>query len=312
MISVALALCAHAGNAVVFVVDKTLLRSKGGIGSPARYAFYSALLGGLAVLLLFFEYESISWTVFGWLLAGAVFHIIALYLFFWTLKRGEPSRVVPIVGSSVPVFTVLMARWLLGEHLSGQRLVATLFLILGGIVLSVKISRVKGLGFVLVGIVVLSGFFFAANFILMKHVYGLVESFLPVFAYSRVVESLMALAIFSPLAVSEIYLRASKKKDLIVGKTTGVRFLLGGVGMVFVFNKALAAAAYLLQHWAISIGSVSVVNSLQGVQYLFLLLLAATVSRWRPDFFKEEFGKMALMQKIGGSLLIVLGLALIV
>ena len=55
MISVFLALSAHIGNALVFVVDKTLLGGRSNISDPARYTFFSSLLAGAAVFLLVFD-----------------------------------------------------------------------------------------------------------------------------------------------------------------------------------------------------------------------------------------------------------------
>ena len=42
------------------------------------------------------------------------------------------------------------------------------------------------------------------------------------------------------------------------------------------------------------------VNALQGTQYFWLLLLAVAVSRWRPQFFKEELARVTVVQKVAG------------
>ena len=84
------------------------------------------------------------------------------------------------------------------------------------------------------------------------------------------------------------------------------------VWFVFVGDKLLAAGAFLLQSYAISLGSVTVVNALQGTQYVVLLLIAAAVSvRW-PQLFHEEFSRVAWWRKIGGVVLVSLGVALLV
>ena len=82
--------------------------------------------------------------------------------------------------------------------------------------------------------------------------------------------------------------------------------------LVFLCNKSLAAGAFLLQTYAISLGSVSVVNALQGVQYAFVLVLALIVSLFFPKIFKEEVGTGPVMQKIAGIVLVSFGVALLV
>ena len=59
--------------------------------------------------------------------------------------------------------------------------------------------------------------------------------------------------------------------------------------IVFTLNKILAASAFLLQSYAISLGSVTAVNALQGTQYVFLLGLTAVVSLWFPKLFHEYY-----------------------
>ena len=81
---------------------------------------------------------------------------------------------------------------------------------------------------------------------------------------------------------------------------------------MFVANKALAAGAFILLNYAISLGSVTVVNALQGTQYVWLLLLAAAVSAGWPKLFREELSRVAVWQKVAGVVLVSLGVALLV
>lgn len=84
------------------------------------------------------------------------------------------------------------------------------------------------------------------------------------------------------------------------------------VASVFMANKALAAGAFILLNYAISLGSVTVANALQGTQYVFLLLLATAVSVGWPKLFREELSRMAVWQKVSGIVLVSLGVVLLV
>jgi hypothetical protein len=80
---------------------------------------------------------------------------------------------------------------------------------------------------------------------------------------------------------------------------------------VFVANKALSAVGALLLNYAIAIGSVTIVNSLQVVQYAFVLILTLILTRNAPHLISEETHKSVLIQKGAALLLTAIGLAII-
>ena len=296
MFWVFLALLAHAGSAVVFVVDKSLLGSKSEVSNPLKYTFYSALLAGAAIVILPFSYAPLTAFVLSWSAIAGLFHIVALWLFFRALKSGESSRVVPVAGSAVPLFTFIFAWLFLGEALNGLHVLAVVLLILGGALLSVKIVGGGGLPFRVIVGAVISGIFFAGYFATMKFVYSNTDSFLATFIYSRVTESLLALVVLYPFVLAR---NKKEKQVVLVGRKKSLV-----IGSVFMGNKVLAAGSFMLLSYAISLGSVSVVNALQGTQYILLLLLAVAVSMWWPRFFREEVGRVAIGQKIVGIMLL--------
>lgn len=79
-----------------------------------------------------------------------------------------------------------------------------------------------------------------------------------------------------------------------------------------VISKGFGMTALILQNYAINLGSVTLVNALQGTQYLFLLGLAALVSRYYPRLWKEEYSRVTLTQRLAGMGLVGLGLILLV
>lgn len=317
-----LALVAHAGNALVFVVDKSLLGGRSQVSDPLRYTFYSAVLAGAAVVLLLFDFVPLTMFVVIWSAVAALMYIIALWIFFTALKKGEPSRVVPIAGSAVPAFTLLLAVVFLGEVLSTRSLLAVFMLIVGGVFLSVRFLKARGLSASVVAGAVTSGLFFAGYYAVMKHIYANTDSFLAVFAYSRVVQAVLAVVVLGPILAyhslgSRIFSSLIPRPALRRGSPptpTPRKLTPSGVVVpaVFVSNKILAAGAFILLNYAISLGSVTVVNALQGVQYVWLLLLAAAISLWWPRLFQEEFSRVSLWQKVGGTVLVCVGLVLLV
>ena len=59
-------------------------------------------------------------------------------------------------------------------------------------------------------------------------------------------------------------------------------------------------------------GNVALINSLQGVQYMFLIIIVFFLSTRYPKFMREELGGGVLLQKIIGISLIGTGLYMLV
>ena len=306
MLYLAYALLSHVGNAFVFIIDKTLLTGDSRVSDPLRMAYYTGLLSIVAVVLApFVGVLPTAWLLLWSVVAGAFF-LVALGVFFAALKTDEPTRVVPITGSAVPLFTLLFATLFLGERLVGMQVLGVLVLIAGGVLLSISFRGVLGLSGMTIGLTLLACVLFAAHFATIKLIYDGFPSFLGAFMYSRIVMTVIAVLFLGPLLwvlkkPERAKRRAAKKKrDRAVIVTS-----------LFIGNKALGAGTVMLQNYAISLGSVTVVNALQGTQYLFLLVLAVIVSRWWPQLWAEEVGRVALWQKLSGIILISAGLALI-
>ena len=299
------ALLAHVMNAGVFVVDKSLLATNSKISSPIKYAAWSGVLAGGAVLLLPFYWVAPTWAVVNWALVAGVCWVGALWFSFAALKVGEPSVVVPLTGSVVPIFTWLIAVVFLGERLSNVTMTAMVLLVLGGAVLSLRLSKAARMNSLVIGTAALSGMFYAVYFAVVKHVYIVFPFFLPAFAYTRMGVGIAGLALVFWL------MRRPAEKQLVKERKNGNKLTVYIIGAL-VISKGFGMMALILQNYAISLGSVTVVNALQGTQYLFLLGLAVLVSRYYPRLWKEEYSRVTLTQRLVGMSLVSMGLVLLV
>jgi len=70
--------------------------------------------------------------------------------------------------------------------------------------------------------------------------------------------------------------------------------------------------AGLFQNYAIAIGSVTMVNALQGTQYAFLLILTILLSVRFPKILKEDVSESKIVLKIASLILISIGLFFLV
>jgi drug/metabolite transporter (DMT)-like permease len=302
---IVLALLAHGLNAVVFLVDKGLLTASPRFAQPLRYTFFSGVLAGVSVVLLPWVNSWPSGFILGWSAVATIVHLPALWLLYWSLRHGDPARLVPIVGSVVPVATWLLAVSILGETFSSLEVVAVVLLIGGGALLGLERSRQGIPAARLLGAAVVSGVCFAAYFTVLKQLYTAPASFLTVFVYSRLFEAFLVLVFVGPWFVWRA--RAAKSHRQQPRVSRGI-----AAPVLFMGNKGIAAGAFILQNYAISLGSVTVVNALQGTQYAFLFLLGLFLHRWWPSIFTREESPALFWQKLAGVVCCAVGLGLLV
>jgi drug/metabolite transporter (DMT)-like permease len=299
-----IAIIAHLITAVVFLVDKFILSGKK--LHPTAYAFYVGLLGGFLVFVLApFGFSVLSPWLAMWSFVSGILFILAILCFYSSIRIGEISRVAPFVGGAVPVFSFVLSYFFLNERLGQYQLIAFFCLVVGGVIIAWPAKKKKweeklNPGFSTVKNVftaLLASFAFAGSFVVAKMIYDQ-TTFINGFIWIRAGGIIGALFIL---------LWPNFRQNIF--KSTGKVKLRTG-GMAFM-NKAMSAGAFILLNYAISLGSVSLVNALQGVQYLFLLILAVFLSKKIPSFIKEQISREIIVQKILAVILISGGLALL-
>jgi|WetSurMetagenome_2_1015567.scaffolds.fasta_scaffold03531_8 drug/metabolite transporter (DMT)-like permease len=305
-------------NAGVYVGDKFLLSKK--IHSSVAYAFYVGIWSFLNIALLFLDPWVPNLQEFALdMFAGLIF-LTTLIFWYKALHQSEATRVVPIVGALVPAFSFILGFVFLGEQLTERELLAFTILIIGGVLISVKqtkfyelhvvANRVKtvfgnALGDIhaayrptqrLVVNSIVAAFFFAAFYVLIKYVYT-AQPFIGAFVWSRLGSFLGVLL----MLLIPSWRKLIREKQAGESKKPKNLFL-------FFFIRILASLAFILLNFAVSMGNVALINSLQGAQYIFLFFIVLFLSSKYPKVLKEELGGAVLFQKIIGALLIGIGL----
>ena len=146
---------------------------------------------------------------------------------------------------------------------------------------------------------VTSALFFAAYYVLIKYIYS-EQPFIGAFVWSRMGSFLGVLLILFVPDWRRLIIKHQKG-----AKTPrNLSFFIG--------VRLLAAVAFIMLNWAISLGNVALINSLQGTQYVFLMLLVIFLSTRFPNILKEEMGGGVMLQKIIGVVLISTGLYMLI
>lgn len=318
---IAIAIGAFFINAGVYVADKFLLSQK--IHSSITYAFFVGIWSIFNIFLLLLDpwFPTLRELLID-LLAGGLF-LVTLIFWYKALHQSEATRVVPIVGALIPIFSFIFSYAFLGETLAERQLLAFFILINGGILISVKYTRFYALKEVwgkfrsvfgnILGSIharyrptsrliinsTVSALFFAAYYVLIKYIY-LHQPFIGGFVWSRFGTFLGVIFIlFIPgwrARIVEYQRGAKTPKNLAF----------------FLSVRIAAALAFIMLSWAISLGNVALINSLQGIQYVFLLLLVFVLSARFPKFLNEELGGGVLLQKFIGAALISTGLYMLI
>ena len=317
-----LAVFAYFINAGVYVADKFLLSKK--IHSSIAYAFYVGIWSVFNLALLWFwPWSPNARELTLDLLAGFLF-LVTLVFWYKALHQSEASRVVPIVGALVPIFSFILSFVFLGETLNQQQFLAFIILICGGVLISIKqtklyiyqrvINRIKEIIGDIIGEVpagarptsrlivnsVAAAVFFASYYVLMKYIYTY-QPFVGSFVYSRLGSFLgVLLMLFVP-----------EWRRLIVEQQQGAWRRPKNM-FYFLTIRLLAAAAFIMINYAISLGNVAIVSALQGVQYLFLFLIILIVSARFPKVLHEQLGGGVFLQKLIGTVMVCLGLYLFI
>src|SRR4051812_5935755 len=101
------AIIAYLLFAINGVADKFLLTKA--VGDAGVYAFYVGISSLLVFALAPFGLTLVSWPLFFVALAAGGTFITALYFFYTAIKLTSVSRVLPIEGGLVPLFTLIFA-----------------------------------------------------------------------------------------------------------------------------------------------------------------------------------------------------------
>ena len=313
-----IAIFAYLINAGVYTADKYFLSKK--VHSSVAYAFYVGIWSiGNVMLFLFvpFFVPSLSWLILD-LLAGLLF-LWALVAWYKALHQSEATKVVPIVGAFIPVYSFILSYIFLGESLSQKELIALLILIIGGVLISIKQKQESRMKKIIKNIMALLGskkaevhpvsrlitnsliaaFAFASYYVLIKYIY-MNQPFLESYIWTRLGSFFGALLLIITPHNREIILAKKKRGSAIKSWP------------LFLSIRFLAVIAFIFLNYAISLGNVALINAVQGVQYVFLLFIILVLSEKYPKILKEEMGRTVLIQKFMGVLLVGVGLYLLI
>lgn len=290
-----IAIAAYLLNAIAATIDKVLLSND--IPHPEVYAFFISLLGGFGIVLAPWGLHLISWDLFLVVLLAGVFGVSSLWFFFKSLVLQEASRVVPIVGGIQPIIIFGLASYFIGEQLSAVQIFAVVLFILGGFLISHESGKKKTnkawLFYALIAGLLFGGLHFTSKY-LFEHL-----DFINGFVWPRI----------STMGIALLFLTRKSFRKKLRSNSKSAKPVSKGL---FLLGQSAGAGFFVMINYAISLGSVTIINALQGVQYVFVFFLVSVISLFAPNILKEKINKKVLLQKFVALALIILGIILLI
>jgi len=292
--------------ALVNLIDKLLIDKV--LPSAKLYAALVSLMGGLVILGAPWW---LSWP--GWypwfadIFAGALF-TVALWLMFEALKYGDASKITVLIGSLIPVFTLLWSLAIKRENFRATEIVGIVLLLLGALVLVVIRDKHQAKVFVHfkfgVLMAVSAALVYAAHFVVIKQVYD-AQPFASAFIWRGLGGALAgALLLLGPRLRQEI-------ATVFIKPRVAPRTELKHKGLLVLAAQGCGALGFILQSYAISLKSVVLINALQGAQYVILFGLGALATKLWPRWFQEDLSQLEIAKKTSAILLTALGIILL-
>ena len=290
--------------AISNVVSKVIL--SGSVAKPLPPASYAFITGVWGLAVFPFAIVINIWTGFLrfdlWegsfgVLAG-MFFVLSLWLFYSVLEKGEASRVLTVLVGAIPLFTFLLKFGVLGERLGALQILGFGFLVVGGILVSLKKYNDSLFTFKSFFLVALAGFGFSMGGVMTEAVFRL-QGFLSGLVWVALGYGLGALV--------PLILYSARQQIFSFPQSAEQRNML-----MFFLDKVLSISGALLVKFAITLQSVTLVNAFEGIKQFFVLGLAALLSFKYPQILKEELKGAVLWEKILAAGFVAAGIFLLV
>ena len=259
------------------------------------FAGFIGLLAFLFVPIYGISFPGI-WIFIVSMIAG-VLYIYTMIPYFKALSLEDTSTVI-MLWYITPVLIPFFARFFLNENLFFIQYVGFAFILLGGLLISIKRNALKKIHLSKALFMMLaSGIMLDIYYLLEKYIYQN-QPFWNGFMWIRLGSFIGALTI---LAIPKYRKSFIQMKNNLNFKS--FRLIFGG--------ELLNLIALVSIGFALSLGSVSLVTSLTNFQPLFLLVFIVLLSKFFPKLYQEKLSKKIIFVKIIAVALLIFGLYLI-
>jgi drug/metabolite transporter (DMT)-like permease len=285
-------LYAFANHTDKYLISKYL---KGGeVGS---LIIFSAIFSIVALPIIIFIHP----VVFGVSLIQAIvlgingmLVVVAILFYFYALHKDEASYVVPFY-QTIPIFAFILGYFILGETITKVQGIASLVIIAGALILSFelglgKIRFKKDVVLLMLG----ASLLFAVNGVIFKLI-AVDEGFWPSTFWGLVGKIILGFGFlfFVPSYRRQFLAMLKENKVAVLGLNS--------------MSESLFIVAEAAMGYAIILAPVALVLLVNAFQPFFVLIIGVGLTLFFPRLSSESISKNALIQKICGIGLIIIG-----
>jgi len=269
-------------------IDKYLI-SRYFLGKTKALIFFSCVIG-IFLLPFIFLYQpsviNVSWQFALIMILDGFLYISYLFPYFAALKRDDASTVIPIF-QTIPVFTWVLAFFILGETLTTNQLLASALIILGAIGISLKFNRKRGISLKkeVFFFMIFASLIIAVNGVVFKLFAISVDFWTAMFWQSAGFAVLGFLLLF--------FVKGYKEEVLAVFKRHG-HFAIG----INLFNEIINTIGVVVFNFATLLAPITLVYVINGFNPVFTLLFGLIFTIFLPKMEHEDIRGKVLLQKV--------------
>jgi drug/metabolite transporter (DMT)-like permease len=284
--------------AVVNILDKGIVTER---VRPLVFVFYAGIFSLPLFLILPWTGFIFSLPDLGIALFSGFMFLAALLAMYHGFQKTEISHSAPLVGASTALCVLILSRFFLGEVLTAVQFIAIALIIVGSVLISFqKTKKTSGFSRALL-FALLSGLLFAFSHISAKYTYDHYHFWTGTVWTKGIMGVYALLLLLVPSVRKSVFKKSSKK----VSHTHSSL-------VVVIANRILSILGTGLTQYAVALGSVSVVNALQGVQYAVLVILVLILTRFFPKVFREFYTRSEVILELIAVVVVAIGLVLLV
>lgn len=297
-----IALISPIANAFVNHFDKYLIARfiKGsGVGS---LILFSALFSVVLLPILYFINTDLFTGVnlvraVVLILSGCIL-TLAILFYLYALQDEEASIIVAL-SQLVPVFGFIFSYFILGETISNREIIAAGLIIVGGSILSVEYSGWKSqFKWKMALLMIFATYCYALSIVMFKAA-SLNENFIDSLFWTMLGKVVFGIVLFFGVKHYRYqFLQLLKSnRNAIIGLN--------------VLNEIIGLVAEVSLVFAVLLAPVFLVQSVSGLQPLFVFIFGVVLTLLFPKFVNESLQKKDLIQKILGIIVVTIGVYLL-
>jgi len=274
--------------AIVNHIDRFLVTKERKESSTESVMIFSSLVAGSIMfpVMLVYANFAISFNLQPALLAvlAAISYILANYFYFRSLEKDDTTVVVAMF-QLIPIFTFTISAVFFHELLTVQQIVGGVIIIASTITITTNLEDLRGRqNYRVLGLMALSSLLYAIFFKLFE-ISSKTGDYGSTSVFFHVGLALIGLFLWSRQKYRQEFIKSIKQNGRIF---VGLNAL----------NEVLNAVATQLLNYAVLFIPLAIVNTLNGFQPAFVLILGLIGMRFYPKVFYDELSRAELVKKI--------------